>query len=318
MTDHDPTPYEHTLAAPADPIGGAPATYEIDSDVVRTAVRNAVAAVEPVELGEHGVAFLVPDGWKLQLEDQRAYSPNQLPEYRDLTLSFVGVRSLAAYVNRYATGDTLGYIVDVNGKGTGPLLNDLEAAFYVLDDIPDVEPVLPGGTAPAGTARRCHRAKLIVRPTAAARRWGRALSGQPLTQEQMLDLVVEGITEIASPPGAELRDLISDLHAIRTTSAKSVIRTSGQLAVEVADNVTLHAGPGNRVEVPEKLTLVLAPFAGIGSTLQVDVLIKPKVSGESVTFVLTAPTLDERIASIIGEIAGHLTEATGLEPMWVP
>ena len=31
-----------------------------------------------------------------------------------------------------------------------------------------------------------------------------------------------------------------------------------------------------------------------------------------------APTLDERIASIIGEIAGHLTEATGIEPLWVP
>lgn len=39
---------------------------------------------------------------------------------------------------------------------------------------------------------------------------------------------------------------------------------------------------------------------------------------ESVSFVLSAPTLDERIASIIGEIAGHLTEATGIEPLWVP
>lgn len=308
MTDIDPTPYETELSPEAVPGVGARATYDVDSDVVAEAVRNAVAAVEPVELGEHGVAFLVPDGWKLQLEDERSYSPARLPEYRDLTLSFVGVRSLAAYVNRYATEDALGYIVDVNGKGTAPLVGDLEAAFYVLDDIP----------APVGlTARRCHRAKLIIRPTAAARRWGKVL-GRSLSQEELLDLVVEGITEIASPPGAELRDLISDLHAIRTTSAKSVIRTSGQLAVEVADRVTLHAGPGSQVEVPEKLTLVLAPFAGIGSTLQVDVLIKPKVSGETVTFVLTAPTLDERIASIIGEIAGHLTEATGIEPMWVP
>lgn len=305
MTDHDPTTFDDTQLAEG---VASFATYQIDSDVVAEAVRNAVAAVDPAELGEHGVAFLVPDGWKLQIEDQRVYSPEQLPEYRDLTLSFVGVRSIAAYANRYASPDTLGYIVDVNGKGTAPLLGDLEAAFYVLDDIP----------APEGaTARRKHRAKLILRPTAAARRWGAAL-GWPLTQEQMLDLVVEGITEIAAPPGAELRDLISDLHAIRTTSAKSVIRTSGQLAVEVADNVTLHAGPGNRVEVPEKLTLVLAPFAGIGSTLQVDVLIKPKVAGESVSFVLSAPTLDERIASIIGEIAGHLTEATGIEPLWVP
>ena len=308
MTDHDPTPYETELSTATGYLAGATATYDVDADVVAEAVRNAVAAVEPRPVGQHGVAFLVPPGWQHKIEDEREHSPEQLPEYRDLTLSFVGVRSLAAYVNRYASPDTLGYIVDVNGKGTAPLLGDLEAAFYVLDDIP----------APEGsTARRCHRAELILRPTAAARRWGAAL-GKPLSQEQMLDLVVEGITEIAAPPGAELRDLISDLHAIRTTSAKSVIRTSGQLAVEVADNVTLHAGPGNRVEVPEKLTLVLAPFAGIGSTLQVDVLIKPKVTGESVTFVLTAPTLDERIASIIGEIAGHLTEATGLEPMWVP
>lgn len=284
------------------------ASYDITADVVAEAVSNAVAAVEPTPVGEHGLAFLVPEGWNLNVQDGRTLSASRLPEYRDLTMPFVGVRSLAAYVNRYASPDTLGYIVDVNGKGAAPLVADLEAAHYVLDDIPVPD---------AQTARRAHRAKLILRPTAAARRWGGAL-GKALSQEQMLDLVVEGITEIAAPPGADLRDLISDLHAIRTTSAKSVIRTGGQLAVEVADNVTLHAGPGNRVEVPEKLTLVLAPFAGIASTLQVDVLIKPKVIGETVAFVLTAPTLDQALASIIGEIAGHLTEATGIEPLWVP
>jgi len=287
--------------------GGVLSTYEIDADVVRTAVDNAVAAVEPHKVGEHGLAFLVPEGWQLKVQDQRELGPARLPEYRSLTTSFVGVRSIGAYVTRYKTDATLGYIVDVNGKGTAPLVGDLDAAFYVLDDIPATE----------GTARREHRARLVLRPTAAARRWGSKL-GKPLSQEEMLDLVVEGITEIASPPGADLRDLISDLHAIRTTSAKSVIRTSGQLAVEVADNVTLHAGPGNKVEVPEKITLVLAPFAGIDSQLQVDVLIKPKVTGETVTFVLTAPTLDERLARIIGDIAAHLTEATGIEPLWVP
>lgn len=284
------------------------AQYEINADVVAQSVENAVAAVGPRPVGEHGLAFLVPPSWAFRVEDTRTLSAATLPEYRSLTTAFVGVRSLAAYVNRYATADTLGYIVDVNGKGTEPLLADLKVAHYVLDDIP---------AADAATARRAHRADLIIRPTAAARRWGNAL-GKPLTQEAMLDLIVEGITEIAAPPGAELRDLISDLHAIRTTSAKSVYRTSGQLAVEVADNVTLHAGPGNRVEVPEKITLVIAPFAGISSTLQVDVLIKPKVTGDAVTFVLTAPKLDERIAEIIGEIAAHLTEATGLEPMWIP
>ena len=42
------------------------------------------------------------------------------------------------------------------------------------------------------------------------------------------------------------------------------------------------------------------------------------MTGETVTFVLTAPTLDERLARIIGDIAAHLTEATGIEPLWVP
>lgn len=55
-----------------------------------------------------------------------------------------------------------------------------------------------------------------------------------------------------------------------------------------------------------------------GATFADWLLIKPKVTGETVTFTLTAPTLDERIAAIIGDIAAALTESTSIEPMWVP
>ncbi len=171
-----------------------------------------------------------------------------------------GSASLAAYTNRYRTEDTLAYITDVYGKGTTMLTTDQQVIdVTVLDDHPVNAPEV---------GRHAHHAALILRPTAAARRWGTAIASNAISQEQFLDLVVDGIAEIASPDeGLELRDLIQDLHAIRSTEVKSVIRTGGEGAIQLSENVKLHAGPGDAVQFPEQMTIVLAPFAGIGESI---------------------------------------------------
>ena len=161
-------------------------------------------------------------------------------------------RRSPSYVNRYKTDATLGYVRDLNGRGATALTSDVEIANYVLDDHPADD---------AATGFREHIATLVLRPTAAARRWGSALAAKMIDQERLLDLVVDGIAEIAEPDGATLRDLVSDLHAIRTSSARSVLRTGGQATVEVADNVSLHSGTGTKVTIPEQITIVFTPYA---------------------------------------------------------
>src|SRR5690606_31339577 len=131
-----------------------------------------------------------------------------------------------------------------------------------------------------GVARRAHAAKLVLRPTAAAKRWAAALKADTLTQEQFLDLIVDGLTEIGRPDGAVLRDLVQDLHAIRQTEIKSVIRTGGEGAIQLAENVKLHAGPGDTVTFPEEMTVVLTPFVGVEEQVVLNIRIKPTVGGD--------------------------------------
>lgn len=163
-------------------------------------------------------------------------------------------------------------------------------------------------------------AQLTIRPTAQAIRWGTALD-RLHDQESMLDLVVDGIGEIAEPDGATLRDLIADLHAIRTTSARAVSRRTGESTVEVSENVTLHAGPGNTVTIPERMTVIFRPFHTDAATeaIVLPITIRPTVNpAGQVMFALSCPTLADELDRVIRGYSARLHELTGIEPLWVP
>lgn len=310
-TDTDQVPGE-PLELIAEGVAGLTGVhYNIDGDVVDTAIRNAVVAAGVQPVGQHGLAFLVPDGYKLEVRDARDLTDDVRPLRRRLELSFIGVRSLAGYVNTYKSDATRVYLRDLTGKGTKVLTDE---TAWVVSAVLDEHPA-------DGTDHREHRAGLTLRPTTAGSRWGAALARDYLTQDDLLDLIADGIGEIAKPDGATLHDLIADLHAIRTSEAKSVRRTGGESTITVSENVGLHGGTtGDSVTIPDQITVVFDPFAGITTKpVVLTVTVKPKVTAQTaVVFGLEAPALDDEIARTLGEIAAQLTEATGIEPLWVP
>lgn len=295
MTTTNPEPIGELVELAASTLG--------DAELVRVAVENAVTALQPITVGDHAIGVRLPPDWKFDTVDIRSHEDH--PRERAGRFQFSSIESLVRYVNRFKTAQTLGYIKTATTTG---ITAATEAAIYVLDDFdPEASTV----------ANRSHRAELVLAPTPAARRWGAAFS-RPLSQEQMVELVSDGVTEIATPPAADLRDLLADLHAIRTTSAKSVIRTGGGVAVELAENVTLHAGPGNIVNVPSKLRLVLQPWTATPETIVLTVTIRPKVSGENVTFVLSCPELEDRLNKVVDHIADELANDTDIDPYRIP
>jgi hypothetical protein len=272
------------------------------------AADNAVLAEAPISVGNHGLLVRRPNDWTAEVVDERRFEDH--PRERKGVFSFTSVESLARYVNRFEDMKvcTLGYAHDVTGKGSKVLGADHLAVNYVLDDfLPEFDSTV---------ANRVHRADLVLRPTTAARRWAGALDTF-LNQQQMVELVIDGAREIAQPDSADLRDLISDLHAIRTASAKSLVRTSGGLALEVAENVSLHAGTGNLVTIPEQITLVLQPWTAVDDTVVVEVKVRPNVRDDGrVQFLLSAPHLEDRLNEVLTGIHGTLSELVGVEPFW--
>lgn len=283
--------------------------------IITEAIHNGIAATVPVPVGDHGLAFRRSNGDHTVVDIRQFEDEVRRPTFRSGTHQFVGVMSLARYVARHIDAETtVAYVHDVYGKGISMMTSDTKAAFVVLDDHAADHPT---PTAPT-VGRRAHRAELVLRPTAAARRWGAVLGGKRLEQDEFLDLVVDGISEIASPDGSTLRDLIGDLHAIRSTDIKSVMRTGGEGLIEVAENVKLHAGPGSAVTFPETMTLVLNPFAAVPDAVTLNVRIKPAVRDARVVFALTCAELDDALARVLGSVADDLTDRTGLATHWVP
>lgn len=275
------------------------------SGTVDEAISHAVAALEPIEVGDHHLLVKVPSGYQTSMIDVR--DSEDLPRRVNHIQLLVGVDSLARYIDQHALADTRAYITDMYGSGTKALTSDCRVVEVVIDDH-------HAGNQPD---TRTHRAVLVLRPTAAARRWGQALADRAtLSQEQFLDLVVDGIGEIVTPDGARLRDLASDLHAIRTAEVQSVIRTGGQGSIQLAENVRLSAGTGDKVEFPERITIRFNPFAGIAHSVTLEVQVRPTVQSNHVAFTLRAAALEDELAAVLGEIAAEITERTGLTPFW--
>ena len=284
-------------------------TFAGATDLVRAAIDSGISVVEPIRVGDFGVILRRPGGDPVEIDMRRFEDEPRMPTFITGTYQFVGVRSLAGYVSRHADENTtVAYVHDVYGKGTAMLTSDTKAAFVILDDHAGAQP-----------QRRAHKAELVLRPTAAARRWGKVLAAPAIDQETFLDLVVDGIGEIAEPAGATLRDLVSDLHAIRSTEVKSVIRTGGEGAIELAENVKLHAGSGVQVTFPETMQIVLQPFAGVPDTMVLDITIKPAVTAANkVVFGLHCGTLDDKLAHVVASVADDITDQTGLPCHWIP
>lgn len=288
-------------------------TVEGAVDLIRTAVENAIVATIPEPVGDHGLAFRKPDGTTEVVDVRRFEDEPRLPSFIAAREKFVSVRSLADYVARHSVLEaTVANIADPYGKALSMLQSDTDVAWVTIDD----HPIRDGDAQPVG--RRSHTATLVLRPTEPARRWGSALAAAALTQEQFLDLIVDGITEIAQPDGAVLRELVQDLHAIRTSEVQSVVRTGGEGSIQLKENVNLHAGTGNKVTFPEQMTVTFTPFVGLTAEVVLTVRIKPTVGDTKVRFALSCAHLDDAIAHTIGALDAEIAEHTGLTPLWRP
>ena len=273
---------------------------------VAEAVERGVAALDVEPIGENGIAIRLPEGYDVRVFDRRDWL--DIGEYVQAQIRLVGVDSLARYCAEHQDESSRCYVRDVYGRGVEVLQKDTDFAKVVIDDNPAGNVV----------GRCAHVAVLVLRPTAAARRWGAALAAGPLAQRQFLSLVEDGIGEIGSPDGAELRELISNLYSTSTASVSEIVSTGGQGRIVLDEQVTLRTGKSAEVEFPERMTLVLQPFAGLPDTVQFDVKISPRVGQGKVTFELSAPSLDDVLAKALGDIAGEISERTGMNPHWTP
>ena len=126
-----------------------------------------------------------------------------------LVTQHASVASFCSYVTRHKGAATTVWLA----SGTVHLGATVAIAEAILDDLSPTTSWSPAAPTrpPAVAADR------------AAVRWAKALDGRVMSQADFVDLAIDGIAEIASPAGADLRDVVRDLQATRTSAARSVV-----------------------------------------------------------------------------------------------
>lgn len=267
--------------------------------LVDAAVDAHHAALDPIEEGR----FLLlrhPVGWTITQVDRHTLA--DAPPFIDASLNVASVSSFIGYFETHK--DETSTLWLQSAPSDSALGEVYRAATGVLDDHHP-------GYAPA---RRSHRVHLILYPTDGAARWAAAF-GKRLSQADLVDLAVDGIGEIASPPGADLRDLVRDLSVARSSTAKSVLASSGGYTVEFSENVALAAGPGNAISIPDAIKLILVPWRNVDIAFALDTRLKPSVGPDgNVTFTITPIGLGDELSRAVAKVGALIAEGTGLVP----
>ena len=277
------------------------------AQVIDVAVRDGIIAAGPTPLGDKTLAFLVPNGFSIQELDVIRNETRLRHRIGDFT--FGAVDSVARYVSRYASAHTLRYQRPMR-DGKAALVNGFTLADYVIDDHPsDLD---DNWEMHHGVGIRAHHALFRLEPTAAAKRWGAAIAARH-TQESLLDLITDGIAEIGSPDGAELRDVVADLQASRSTTARSLIGKFGKQVIELSDNVALHSGVGTEITIPAAITVVFQPFQG-AEDMPLEIKIKVTIVNDKPLFDLRAPDVETQLLNyVVVPFANELDTSTNIE-----
>jgi uncharacterized protein YfdQ (DUF2303 family) len=125
---------------------------------------------------------------------------------------------------------------------------------------PSVVAVL-NGHGEAGPGWGDLRCRIVFQSTPQWAKW-RGIDGKLMGQTEFAEFVEDNLADIADPPGATMLEVATAFQATRTTAFRRAVRLgSGQLQFENSENIEAKVGAG-LIEVPETLTLALAPLQG--------------------------------------------------------
>lgn len=210
-------------------------------EVAREAERQANT---PIDLPVGGIVGYVDEDRDLRVLDLRSYADQ--PDARQGVYTVADADSFRAALKHWQN-DQLTIWVHPEGKEIVAVLNDA-----------------PGGDDPAQVGWGDHRIVYRLRHSPEWELW-MSKDDQLLAQDDFADHIEEGQPDIAIPDGAELLEMIQNLHGTTSVTWRSKVNvTSGAVTaewVEDIDGQTTTKNSGS-LEIPRTFTLGLAPILG--------------------------------------------------------
>lgn len=176
---------------------------------------------------------------------------------------------------------------------------------YVDRDLenPTIVAVL-NSNGPAGPGWGDFLAKIEFRPTPQWLKW-RAIDGKMMSQATFAEFIEDNLADLASPPGAEMLEIVTYLTATRSTDFKSAVRlSSGAVQFQNLESVDAKVGAG-QIAVPETFQVALSPF--IGSALYpVPTRFRYRLEGGKLTLGIKLQRVETLMEAVISDVVSAI------------
>lgn len=274
----------------------------LPADNLQAVINAALASAEPKEVHASGEAYVVvaPAGATIETvrfmpdPDYDQFPSRPRVTYRPATAdAFVGIckRHLDADRSTVWAHPTRGRFV------------------AVFDDNQAPDAPLEHSDQPASHWRE-HRAVLELTHTPEWLHWT-SKDGQLRDQVAFAEHIEDGLTEIASPPGADLLEMAQTFHAHTTAAFRSAQRLqSGQVQVRYDEEIEAKTGRGGDVEIPALFSIVVRPFLGSEPVLM-DARLRYRLGGGKLTLGYKLDHPDLAVRKVIDRIRTEIEAELG-------
>jgi len=155
---------------------------------------------------------------------------------------------------------------------------------------------------------RDHRVVLEFRSTPAWKRW-KAMDGKFMTQAEFAEFIEDNASEVFTPTGSELLELVSKLEVTNKAEFKSSVNlTTGEVEFAYADNQNAKVGNGKLV-IPKHFMLGLAPFIG-SSQYSVKANFRYRLREGVLTMGFKLMNVDKVVEDVTNDLMGKITAGT--------
>ena len=170
-------------------------------------------------------------------------------------------------------------------------------------DKPAVVAVL-NGHGKAGAGWGDFRASIQFRPTPQWAKW-KAIDGKMLPQVEFAEFIEDNLADIADPAGATMLEIATYLEATKGADFKSGIRlTSGAVQLQNLESVEAKVGAG-KIDVPEILTLALAPLQGLAA-YKVPARFRYRISEGKLLLGVKLQRVEDLMTTVLNDVVAQI------------
>lgn len=156
------------------------------------------------------------------------------------------------------------------------------------------------GHASTGPGWGDFRAQIAFRPTPQWKKW-KAIDGTMMSQAAFAEFIEDNLEDVVDPAGGVMLEIATYLHTTRTVNFRSGVRLSSgavQFVNEQNDDTKVGAG---KIEVPETITLALAPVLGL-PPYRIPARFRYRLIEGKLTLGIKMQRVDDLMATIVNEM----------------